>query len=201
MINIYDYETLSTDLDTAPVVSVAAMTLDEDRFLSDNPFSFLELVSMAKIMKFNVTEQVQKYGRVIDPNTLAWWKSLGPEAMKAIAPMKSDVSITELHGFLTSTLTPKELVFTRGNSFDPVLTTSICKLLGQPEPYKFWMVRDTRTFIEGIALGHAIDINNSFIPATITEGEFIAHNPAHDIAMDICRIQGVLRTVFKNETL
>ena len=37
MINIYDYETLGTDLNTAPVVNVAAMTVDEDMFLSDTP--------------------------------------------------------------------------------------------------------------------------------------------------------------------
>jgi hypothetical protein len=199
MINIYDYETLSAELNTAPVVNVAAMTVNEDYFLSDTPYSYMDLVDLAKTMKFNVKEQVEKYGRIIDKNTLLWWQKQGSEALKQLAPLPTDVSITELPAFLRATMTPGQLVYTRGNTFDPVLTTSICNLLGESEPYKFWDVRDTRTMIEGIAIGHGININNSFVPKSIKEGEFVAHNPAHDIAMDIFRIQQLLRGVFYNE--
>jgi len=196
MINIYDYETLSADMQLAPIVNIACLTIDEDRFLSDSPFTLLEIVDLSKTMKFDIVEQVTKFGRVIDHETLAWWKKRGPEALKQLAPSDMDVSITELPAFMSNIFTDGELVFTRGNTFDPVLTTSICKALKQPEPYKFWDVRDTRTFIEGIALGHGIEISNSFIPTNMDKREFVAHNPAHDIAMDILRIQWILRSVF-----
>jgi hypothetical protein len=65
MINIYDYETLSAELNTAPVVNVAAMTVNEDYFLSDTPYSYMDLVDLAKTMKFNVKEQVEKYALVV----------------------------------------------------------------------------------------------------------------------------------------
>jgi len=196
MINIYDYETLSTDLQLAPIVNVACLTIDEDRFLSDKPFTFLEVVGLAKTMKFDIAEQVEKYGRVITNSTLAWWKEQGPQAIKQISPSSKDVSITELPAFMSSVFTRDEIVFTRGNTFDPVLTTSICKALGVTTPYKWWLDRDTRSFIEGIALGHGIGISNTFTPPNMNEKEFIHHNPAHDVAMDILRIQWILRSVF-----
>ena len=201
MINIYDYETLSTDLRTAPVVNIAAMSIDEDHFLSDTPYTYMDIVDQAKEMKFDVKDQVENYGRVINKDTLDWWKKQGPDALKQLAPSPDDHSIEDLPGFLRGVLSSGDLVYTRGNSFDPVLTTSIFDMLGQHEPYKFWVVRDTRSFLEGIAVGHGLSIKNSFIPKGVPEGAFIAHNPPHDIAMDVYRMQSLLRGVYFNEPI
>ena len=201
MINIYDYETLSNDLRTAPVVSVAAMSVDEGLFLSKTPYTYIDLVDHARQMKFNVKDQVGNYGRIIDKGTLDWWKQQGPDAFKQLAPSEDDHSIEDLPNFLRSVLSKGALIYSRGNAYDPVLTTSIFDMLGQSEPYSFRDVRDTRSFIEGIAVGHGLSIKNSFIPMGVPDGGFVAHNPSHDIAMDIYRIQSMLRRVSFGEPL
>ena len=59
-----------------------------------------------------------------------------------------------------------------------------------------WIDETNQQTVEGIALGHGIDISNAFTPPNMNEKEFIHHNPAHDVAMDILRIQWILRSVF-----
>jgi len=108
-----------------------------------------------------------------------------------MAPHKNDVSIRDLVPFLRSIFTKKEPVFTRGNSFDPVMTTTLCKLLNEKEPYAWWDIRDTRSFIEGIAISGGTVIRSDFIPEDVAK-LFVAHDPRHDIAMDIYRIQSLV---------
>ena len=57
-------------------------------------------------------------------------------------------------------------------------------------PHPWWVTRDTRSTIDGMAWGE--DINNKFIPEGLEE-KFIAHDPAHDIVMDVMRIQYLSR--------
>ena len=55
---------------------------------------------------------------------------------------------------------------------------------------KFWKVRDTRSYIEG-AFG--FDFDNKFLPDKDCEEKFVAHDSRHDIAVDLLRLQTILK--------
>lgn len=188
---IYDFETLSNDAFNGVVLNIAAIKFDEKRFIS-KPYTFEELIDSAKYMKFNVEEQVRKYGRVIKQSTLDWWKEQGPQAQKQVRPSKDDVSISELYEFLSLEVQIQncDKVYTRGNTFDPILVATIMQQIGREDPTRWWTVRDTRSLFEGMTYGHGI--RSSFIPEGL-EGVFMAHDAKHDVAMDVMRFQYLAR--------
>ena len=167
------------------------MKFDESRFI-DNPYTFKELIDNSKVMKFSVEEQVKKYERKIDKSTLEWWKEQGADAQKWIKPSDDDRSIEELYDFFMEGAGGTAAKFyTRGNTFDPILLESIMKQIHKPMPYHWWEVRDTRSLIEGLAWGS--DLENKFIPPKCEE--LVKHNPKHDIALDVMRIQTLVQAI------
>ena len=188
---IYDFETLSQDTIKGVVTCLAILKFDESRFIS-KPYSFKELVNDAKVIKFNVSEQVKKYGRKIDKSTLDWWADQGPEAKEWITPSDKDKDIDKLYDFFVESIGPTATKFyTRGNTFDPILLESIMKQTHKPLPYNWWEIRDTRSIVEGLAWGSELD--NKFIPPDCDE--LVKHNPTHDIALDVMRIQTLVRAI------
>lgn len=190
---IYDYETLSKDMINGVAVNLAAIIFDESRFVKE-PYEFEELLEIAHFIKFDVKEQVEKYGRTIQKDTLDWWMKLGPEVRSMIKPSADDVSIELVYEFFKNTLEIQncERVYTRGNTFDPIITETLHRNIGKVDPVKWWVIRDVRSLFEGMTYGHKI--KNNFIPEGL-ESKFIAHNPIHDIAMDIMRFQYLARVL------
>ena len=197
---IYDFETLSKDPETGVVLSMAIVGFDIDRFAA-NPYTFEDLIEGgeaskgSKTFKFDVKEQVSVFGRKIQKDTLEWWSSQGEAAKAVLKPSSNDISITLIEKLFTDYIGGRKLhrVFTRGNSFDPVFLSSLLKATGNKEPYSWWNLRDTRSFIEGLSFG--ADLNNDFIPPDFDERKFIKHDPAHDIALDVLRIQYLVRAL------
>lgn len=190
---IYDFETLGTEPTESAAVSLAILEFSDDR-MQNKPYTFQELLDATKQVKFDVTEQVKKYGRTIDPGTLEWWGKLPAKTQKQLKPSDSDISISRLHDWISENTPVKNInrVFTRGNAFDPPFMTSLCNTTGFEDPFPFWKVRDTRTFIEAIAYG--TKINDKFIPEGLEE-IFEAHDPAHDIVMDVMRMQTLIQAI------
>ena len=189
---IYDYETLSQNAFDGVALSVAGIAYDESRFLT-NPYTYEELLDMCEYVKFDVADQV-KYGRKVQKGSLDWWKKQSKDAQKQLLPSDNDVSITELIPFLnTLDIKNAKKVFTRGNSFDPVFTRSICDSLGLVDPTPWWVIRDVRSYVDGFTYG--TDINHDFIPKELTD-KFVQHDPEHDVAMDVIRMQFLIRTIY-----
>jgi len=189
---IYDYETLSQNAFNGVVLSVAGIVYDEDRFLT-NPYNYGELLDSCEYVKFDVKDQV-KYGRKVEKGSLDWWKSQSKDAQKQLMPSDNDVPISELLLFLERlNISTAKKVFTRGNSFDPVFTRSICDSLGTPDPTPWWTIRDVRSYIDGFTYG--TDINHDFIPKELVD-KFVQHDPEHDVAMDVMRMQFLIRTIY-----
>lgn len=184
---IYDFETLSQDTENGIVVSFAAMCYDETRFV-DNPYTFEELLELTREIKFDIQEQKEVYGRTVQQSTLDWWMKQGVEAKRALLPSKEDKPISELYDFCLGVCKKPKAVYARGNTFDPLFVTGITKATGKPEPWDWWLVRDTRSFIEGATIG--CDVKNDFTPPGC-EG-FIHHNPSHDIVIDVMRMQYII---------
>tara|TARA_B100000941_G_scaffold76098_1_gene51861 strand:+ start:339 stop:923 length:585 start_codon:yes stop_codon:yes gene_type:complete len=188
---IFDFETLSQDQIKGVVTCMALITFDELRFTTSQ-YEFMELVDSAKIIKLNVEDQVKTYMRSIDKSTLEWWDKQPTEAKKWIKPSDDDVRLTELYDFMIKNKPDNlEKVYTRGNTFDPIFLEHIMKDTGDPMPYDWWQVRDTRSVIDGLAWGS--DLDNKFIPPKC-DG-FVKHDPRHDVALDVMRIQALVEAI------
>lgn len=185
---IYDFETLSQEPVDGVAVCFAFMTYDENRLSSNNPYEYEELLELAELIKFNVEEQVEIYNRKIESDTLIWWKGQSPEARKILNPSEDDVSITELPDILLSKVNFGNLkkAYTRGNTFDPIMLRWLHKNVGKTDPTPWWIVRDTRSMIEGLSFG--TNLKNNFVPEGL-EDKFVAHDAKHDIVMDVMRMQ------------
>lgn len=191
---VYDFETLSQDPTNGVVISFAMLMFNEDRFL-DNPYTYEELLSETKYIKFNVEEQVKKYNLSIEKATLDWWSQQNETAKKQLVPRATDVSIDELYSFVQTNAAsevPLKKVYTRRNTFDPVFMTSIMKTTGNPLPYDWWLVRDTISTIDGLSWGSGI--SDKFYPDGLYDS-FVHHDPRHDIVMDVMRLQTLVQAI------
>lgn len=183
---IFDFETLSQEQTNGVVLSMAMLNFAESRFTGDNAYTFDELVNNTHTIKFNVEEQVKKYKREINKDTLKWWSEQGDLAKQQLKPSDDDVSIDKLYSFfILNKGLNVDKIYTRGNTFDPIFLEYIMRQTNNPMPYNWWEVRDTRSLIEGLSWG--TDLKNSFIPPNCEN--FIAHDPKHDIALDVMRLQ------------
>lgn len=189
---IFDFETLSQEQTRGVVLSMAMLNFSESRFTSDIAYTFDELVENTFTIKFNVEEQVRKYKREINKDTLKWWSAQGQLAKEQLKPSDGDVSIAELYGFfIVNKGVNVNKIYTRGNTFDPIFLEYIMRQTNNPMPYNWWEVRDTRSVIEGLSWGS--DLKNSFVPPNCDN--FIAHDPKHDIAMDVMRLQTLVQAI------
>ena len=190
---IYDFETLSQDQIKGVVLSFAMLSFTEKRYIED-PYTFEELVDSAKFIKFDVKDQIENYGRKISAETLNWWKEQGERARKQLNPSSNDKPISELFYFISTNCDLKNLKksFTRGNTFDPMFLQFLMKDIGNIDPFHWKTVRDTRSMIEGMAFG--MDIDNGFEIKEVGD-KFVKHDPRHDIALDVLRMQTLARVI------
>jgi hypothetical protein len=194
---ILDFETLGQRPSTV-VTSFALLSFTESRYVK-NSYSFQELIKSVKYIKFDVEEQVNKYHRTLDPDTIKWWSEQSSTAKAQIKPRPDDVSIDKLYQFLIDNidLACHKKMYSRGNTFDPIILDSILASCGKVNPMHWGSVRDTRSMIEGMSFG--FPIKNDFIPDNITG--FIKHNPIHDIALDVMRMQTLAKIILPVETI
>ena len=101
---IYDFETLSQNPEKAAIISLAVMVFDLD-IAESKGYDYETLLDATRYMKFNVAEQIEKFDREIEMETLNWWKEQGAAAVKELKPSKFDVSITEIQPLIKSLTT------------------------------------------------------------------------------------------------
>lgn len=194
---IFDMETLGTNTQKCVVLDCSWITFDWNRF-TENPYTLVELISLANRAKLDVKSQVD-FGYKIEPDTLKWWGEQGPEARKKISPKADDIDINTFMERLISTLDNDiQYWWARSNTFDPMILERLARDHGYNEKLnnllKFWNVRDTRTFIDS-----KTNFNrklNSFVPIADAEHwdkTFVKHDSSCDIAADILRLQTLTR--------
>jgi len=191
---IYDYETLSNVPAEAPVVAMSIFRFDSDRFTT-NPYTLEEIVNEASFYKFDAAEQIKELGRVMNQETLNWWMEQDKEVRAAmIDPKPTDISIRKLPEIFAGHYQKDDLVFTRGNTFDPIITDFMLKAMGaNPNIHHFAAIRDTRSYIEGMSYGS--DLKNSFTPPELEGKSINKHDPRVDIALDVLRIQTLAKAI------
>ena len=94
---------------------------------------------------------------------------------------------------LASIYTTEAAVYTRGNTFDPIITETMCKIMNKPSPYPWWSIRDTRSMIDGLSYGS--NISNSFVPDSVDWKDVVVHDPRYDIALDVLRLQVLIQAI------
>lgn len=187
---IYDFESLSQNPIDGVALCMALVTFDRERFFkAGDLYTYDELLHKTKYIKFNVEDQVKNWGRKIQKDTLQWWSEQSKEAQELLKPEPDDHTIAELYPFFIKHVKIEDLkvVYTRNNTFDPIFLNSILVQTGHELPYKWWLIRDTKSTIDGMAWGQN-DIRDSFIPPGL-EDHFVAHDPRHDVVMDVMRLQ------------
>ena len=151
---IFDFETLGQDVFKIPALDCSYLLFDWSRFVSNNPYSFQELVDNAKRSKLGLAEQITKYKCKYVQRDIDWWMSQGASAKKVLTPSKDDVTLEEfIEDFLASFRGTKlRRWWSRSNTFDPILISRYAELVGRraelESALEFWRVRDTRTFID-----------------------------------------------------
>lgn len=195
---ILDFETLGQSVIRCPILNCSLLRFDRDRFLTDEPYSYDELLDNTFHLKLDVAAQVEA-GYKIEPGTIAFWEKLGPEAQKQLKPSKNDLTYSQFCDNMMAWIGAAKIDYwwSRSNTFDPILLWRIFEDVGRleemGEKLKFWKVRDIRTYIDA-----KTDFNltkNSFIPVSKAEwdAKFIAHDSRHDIVADVLRIQKLVR--------
>jgi hypothetical protein len=187
---IFDFETLSQNPINGALVSCAMLTFDMDILLL-NGYTYEELLDKVEYFKFDVKNQVEQWNRRVDPKTIEWWQQQSKEALATIKPSKEDQPLPNFMPWFVNNFEHDKLeyVFTRNNTFDPVIIQSICSDLTLPIPYDWWKIRDTKSFIMGLTWSHRIKDN--FIPP-MAENKHVKHDPRHDVVLDVTRLQTLL---------
>lgn len=182
----------------AAAVNLAYTVFDWDRFASDDPYTYDELLEGVQFVKFDVAKQV-KDGYVIEKSSIdEFWSKMPPEVKKQIQPSDQDLTYGEACDTILEYLDVKvEYWWSRSNTFDPIFLWRIFEDSGNldklHQKLKFWRVRDVRTFIDAVT---DFELNrNGFVPIEKSEWDkkFVAHDPKHDIVGDILRLQKIVQ--------
>jgi hypothetical protein len=164
------------------------------------PYFFEDLIKEIKTTKFEVEDQVKNYGYKIEKSTLEWWSQQSGAAQDIIKPSASrDQSlkdaVDEYHEYASRVKI--EYWWSRSNTFDPIISRRVARDVGKLDEFenifKYWTVRDTRTYIDA---KFDFKVKNSFCPFTDEKKwneVFIPHDAVHDVAAEIMRLQSIAR--------
>lgn len=198
-----DAETIGQSVFKSPLLNWSYIIIDWNRFTSDNPYTFEELVETMQFDKFDLQDQLDA-GYKYSKSDLQWWLDQ-PGSKKVLAPSTDDISTEDALNNLLHYVKESGTIsrwWTRANCFDPIfiqrigedISSSKMKEVNKYIPY--WLVRDTRTYID--TRFNFKNKTNGFCPYDDEkewERVFEKHNSRHDVAADILRIQRIERII------
>lgn len=195
---ILDFETIGQNVMKCPIVDVAYVAFDWDRFLTD-PYSFEEITGLVQTQKFDIKRQLD-YGYSYKKTDLEFWDKQDAAAKNKLRPRSGDLWIETVCENLIKYLRSAGKInywWSRGNTFDPVLLERLFRDTYQIEELHqylpWWRVRDIRTYIDA---KFNFSTKNGFIPVSDVEywnKTFVGHDSTHDVAADVLRLQAIHR--------
>ena len=180
---MFDIETLAVHSD-AVVLSASMIHWD-----ADEEFTYDELIARAMTVKFDAKEQIQKYKRVVDKDTLEWWSKQGDYQRKmSFEKSSSDVSLIDGIGmfndyYMTHKKEKEPLIWARGN-MDGIVYESLAKAGCIELRHHYGQWRDVRTAID-ILYPTAKNGYCEIEKDGFNRYDAIKHCPDHDCALDI----------------
>lgn len=194
---IFDFETVG-NAQADPNVAIPSMAMLV--FDPDEQLPFEELVKRCLRIKFNLSEQFNKYGRTYDKETVEWWSK--PENKTAYdmvcLPSSIDVDLSIAPSIIKQYLEHMEYIpnaegdriWTRGNAFDVPLLENVYKQFGSEVPFPWWNIRDIRTAIdENCSVYCESHKMNGYDPTFVWPEDVIKHREEHDVALDVLMLQ------------
>lgn len=192
---IFDYETLSNKPLTAPVISFGAIIGNWEDIRLDSREETLatikRLESQSLYQTIKTKSQVEKYGLIVNTETVRWWSKQGDFA-KQMLESKDKIDVEEhcqyfINWCIERGLTQKTMVFIRAPHFDFTIMENIFDKVGLPIPFNTFKIRDVRTAIDFI-----YGTDNGYIPGfkeMLTDLNLHEHYALHDAIKDLFQLK------------
>ena len=194
---LVDIETLGSKREHCVVLTMACVVFTFEDY---TPFS--TLIRDGFYVKFSVPDQIKKWKRTTEADTMAWWKGQSKEAREAAYyPRDDDASMIDGLDAMTQFIKAskydwkKSYIWSRGPAFDFPKIESMYDMADMPVPYNGWRQRDVRTYVD-ILTG----VDNGKYEGKKPLTGFVAHNALHDAARDAFHMQEIFATASGNET-
>lgn len=209
----FDLEALAK-ADTGVITSISCISFN---FKEDKDLSYEELLTRTFYAKLHIADQVKRFGRTHDSETLTWWKSQPPVAQElSIKPQPNDIPIDTAFAAIRKYLDKnnydrkKSYIWSRGNAYDFPKIQDAIRTMNQGtntftkdynddttnyerDMINPFMIRDIRTFsdIVGDTNNGKIELSKDLMPKT-----FIEHHAQHDIALDVYKMLLMYKDVY-----
>ena len=164
-----DLETLSTNPD-ATILTVGGVKF--------NPYSFTE-PSQGMYFRVDVDSQTAM-GRDVQQETIDWWATQPKEISEEALGDKNRISLDEMVKTINKWSVGVDVFWCQGPLFDYAILQDIYKQLGNPVPWNFWQIRDSRTLF-------------SLVPRDPNEIRKEAHNALADCYFQAKKVQKVFK--------
>ena len=125
-------------LDTKP--SCTVLSLGAIKF---NPLDASEPHSEL-YLKVSVDDQ-DRLGRTTSDSTIEWWSKQDPAAMEEAFDQTGAVTVEEALRQLTKWMVGVDTLWGHGYGFDITIIEDMYRMVKQPIPWNFWIVKDSRT--------------------------------------------------------
>jgi len=130
------------DLETLGVLpDTVIMTLGAVKF---DPYGDAEPHSEL-YMRLDVEEQTEVYSRTILDDTLAWWATQPQEIQDEAFGDHDRTSVEDFVRQLNRWCVGLDVLWCQGPTFDFVILEDFYRMVGQPSPWAYWQIRDSRT--------------------------------------------------------
>jgi len=164
-----DLETLSTN------PNAVILTIGGVKF---NPHTSV-IPSQGMYFRVDVDSQTSM-GREVMPETLDWWTTQSKEIQEEAMGEKNRIPLTEMVKRINKFAVGVNTFWCQGPLFDYAILQNIYKQLGQPVPWNFWQIRDSRTLF-------------SLVPRDLNEIRKEAHNALADCYFQAEKVQKVYK--------
>lgn len=134
MHGMIDLETLGVKPNSA-ILTVGAIKFNP--FTDDEPHDGLYL-------RINVDDQTE-IGRTIDQGTLNWWAKQKASIRDEALGDEDRVDLSDFTKRLNKWCVGLDYLWAQGPMFDFGMLENLYEQLGQPVPWNFWQIRDSRT--------------------------------------------------------
>ncbi len=164
-----DLETLSTNPD-AVILTVGGVKFDARTQM--NPYNEM-------YFRVDVDSQT-KIGRNVMQETMDWWATQPKEVSEEALGDGNRVSLEDAIKQLNKFAVGVDIFWCQGPLFDYAILQNLYAQLGQPVPWNFWQIRDSRTLF-------------SLVPKDHNEKRTGLHNALQDCIFQAKKVQKVYR--------
>ena len=91
------------------------------------------------------TEEQESLGREIDDNTLAWWSQQSESVRNEALSEHDRVSVKQFLKEINRFCVGLDYLWCQGPLFDYAMLQNLYRQAGEPCPWNFWQIRDSRT--------------------------------------------------------